>query len=150
MIQISVAVAEDIDDLCRLLAVLFSQESEFMPDRVAQVRGLTAIIENPQVGKILIARDGDTAIGMVNLLFTVSTALGERVALLEDMVVMPEARNTGAGSQLMERAIEVAELEGCRRITVLSDHENHSAHRFYQRHGFAFSSMIPLRLALGA
>jgi GNAT superfamily N-acetyltransferase len=147
--QIHIATPADIDDLCKLLAILFSQEAEFEVDAAAQQQGLATIIGNPDIGKILLARDGNgIAVGMVNLLFTVSTALGERVALLEDMVVTREARGAGAGSQLMKQAVDTARAAGCRRITVLSDRDNHAAHRFYQRHGFALSAMIPLRLAL--
>ena len=85
---------------------------------------------------------------MVNLLYTVSTALGDRVALLEDMVVSPNVRGSGVGSRLMEHAIQFARLNGCKRITVLTDRENESAQRFYQKHGFGFSAMMPMRLSL--
>ena len=146
--QITVATLDDIDDLCRLLDVLFTQEVEFTPDHVAQRRGLAMVIENPAVGQILIALQQGVAVGMVNLLFTVSTALGKCVALLEDMVVMPDARNSGAGSALMQQAIEIAKSAGCGRITVLSDVDNTDAHRFYQRHHFTQSAMLPLRLML--
>jgi GNAT superfamily N-acetyltransferase len=146
--QISTATPADIPDLCKLLAILFAQEAEFDVDVAAQQRGLASIIGDPSMGRILIARDGGMAVGMVNLLFTVSTALGERVALLEDMVVTTHARGAGVGSQLMTQAIATARAAGCRRITVLSDRDNGAAHRFYQRHGFTLSTMVPLRLAL--
>jgi ribosomal protein S18 acetylase RimI-like enzyme len=35
------------------------------------------------------------------------------------------------------------------RLTLLTDADNAPAQRFYQRHGFAPSAMIPLRLLLG-
>lgn len=85
---------------------------------------------------------------MVNLLYTISTALGERVAILEDMVVSPSARSLGLGSALLEHAIDHARRQGCRRITLLTDAHNLDAQRFYARHGFARSSMLPMRLAL--
>jgi hypothetical protein len=70
------ARAADIPALCQLLAVLFAQEAEFAPDPDAQRRGLARIIEHPETGTILVAREHGAAVGMVNLLFTVSTALG--------------------------------------------------------------------------
>lgn len=147
--QITPADATDIPALCDLLDILFSQEADFRPDREAQRRGLARIISNPEVGLIVVARQDSRVVGMVNLLYTVSTALGDRVALLEDMVVAPNARGSGVGSRLLEQAIELARLNGCKRITLLTDRENESAQRFYQRHGFGFSAMIPLRLSLG-
>lgn len=142
------ASAEDIPALSELLSTLFSQEAEFKPDDAAQRQGLAAIIANPALGVILLARDGANILAMVNLLFTVSTALGARVALLEDMVAAPAARGTGIGSALLGHALEFAAAQGIKRVTLLTDHDNHAAQRFYARHGFARSSMIPLRLAL--
>lgn len=147
--KIEVAQVADIPDLCRLLDLLFTQEADFTPDHVAQQRGLALIIANPAVGHILLARnDSGAVVGMVNLLYTVSTALGEKVALLEDMVVEPAVRVAGIGSQLLEEAIAFARAQGCRRITLLTDRDNDGAQRFYQRHGFSLSAMIPLRLPL--
>lgn len=146
--EITPANESDIPDLCKLLNILFTQEADFQPDVEAQTRGLAQIIGNPETGLILIAREGGQALGMVNLLWTISTALGERVALLEDMVVAPEARGSGLGSQILQQAIQHARKAGCKRITLLTDRVNTDAQRFYQKHGFDFSAMIPLRLKL--
>lgn len=142
------ALPADIPALCQLLDQLFAQEAEFTPERAAQQRGLAAIIDDPAVGEILLAVEGEQILAMVNLLYTISTALGARVALLEDMVVDAGARDSGVGSALLEYAIGHAREVGCQRITLLTDGDNAAAQRFYQRHGFGPSPMIPLRLAL--
>lgn len=139
------ASASDIPALSELLSVLFTQEIEFKPDTVAQCKGLSTIINNPDLGVILVAREGPTILAMVNLLFTVSTAIGERVALLEDMVVSPSARGSGVGSELLNHAIDFARISGAKRITLLTDRDNTSAQRFYAKHGFSESTMVPLR-----
>ncbi|PPK70002.1 N-acetylglutamate synthase-like GNAT family acetyltransferase [Methylobacter tundripaludum] len=146
--QITPANLSDIPALCELLELLFTQEADFKPDRDAQSRGLSRIIGNPEVGLIVVIRQGGRVVGMANLLYTVSTALGDRVALLEDMVVSPNARGSGIGSRLLEHAIQLARLNGCKRITLLTDRDNEAAQRFYQRRGFGLSAMIPLRLSL--
>ena len=146
--QITPAHASDIPALCDLLGILFAQEADFQPDRDAQSRGLARIIADPEIGLIIVAREERRVVAMVNLLYTISTALGDRVALLEDMVVSPCARGSGVGSRLLEQAVQCARLNGCKRITLLTDRANESAQRFYQRHGFDFSEMIPLRLLL--
>ena len=146
--HIEAATEADLPALTKLLAVLFAQEAEFTPNPEAQHRGLLRIITNREVGIILVAKEDETVLGMVILLYTVSTALGERVALLEDMVVGPEARGRGVGSHLLKRAVSVAEAAGCLRITLLTDQLNLSAQRFYKRHGFTPSSMVPMRLHL--
>ncbi|MDD5214727.1 MAG: GNAT family N-acetyltransferase [Methylococcales bacterium] len=146
--EITLATTSDIPALCELLSLLFSQEADFQPDDEAQRRGLTQILTNPDVGLILVARQKNQIVGMVNLLFTVSTALGQRVALLEDLVVLPTQRGKGVGSKLLQHAIETATLHDCHRITLLTDLANESAQRFYRKHGFSFSAMIPMRVLL--
>ena len=138
----------DIPALCELLACLFAQESEFSPDAVAQRKGLHLLLRQPEAGAILVARAGSQVVAMVNLLFTISTALGARVAILEDMVVAPAARRAGIGSALLQHAIDYSQSMGIERLTLLTDGNNHGAQRFYQRHGFAGSTMVPMRLGL--
>jgi len=144
--RVDKASPDDIPQLCELLGILFAQEEEFEPDAVKQAAGLQQIIESPDAGLILLLRDGEVVVGMVNLLYTVSTARGGRVALLEDMVVRPELRGKGAGSMLLLAAIDHAKAAACSRITLLTDHANETALRFYRRHGFTASGMLPLRL----
>lgn len=147
--HIAPAAATDVPALSDLLTALFSQEAEFTPDQAAQRRGVSHIIANPDSGTILLARQGDQVIGMVNLLFTISTALGEPVALLEDMVVAPAGRGSGVGTQLLSAAIAAARARGCKRITLLTDRANEAAQRIYARQGFVASGMLPMRLMLG-
>jgi GNAT superfamily N-acetyltransferase len=146
--QIEPATAADIPALSELLSALFAQEAEYAPDAAAQARGLARIIANPDLGVILLARGDGGVAGMVNLLFTMSTALGEPVALLEDMVVAADARGNGVGTQLLTTAIACARERGCRRITLLTDRANATAQRFYARQGFSASGMLPMRLLL--
>jgi len=148
MERISQATLGDIPQLAELLTILFTQEADFQPDVAKQSAGLRLIIEQPEAGSILMLRDGAAVIGMVNLLYTISTACGGRVAMVEDMVVRPENRDGGGGSLLLREAIKLARAEGCLRIILLTDRTNASAIRFYQRHGFVLSEMIPLRLLL--
>lgn len=148
MNKIHPATPDDIPQLCVLLAILFAQEADFQPDAAKQSAALRAIIEHPETGRILIIRDGDSIVGMVNLLFTVSTACGGKVAILEDMIVHPSKRGDGLGGELLQAAITLARQEGCLRITLLTDRANDPAIRFYQRHKFKMSEMLPLRLSL--
>ena len=146
--DIAPATENDIPALVGLLDILFSQEAEFTPDHQAQERGLKRIITDHDLGFILVGKIGGRPVAMVNILFTVSTALGQRVAILEDMVVAPGYRSSGLGSALLDRAIDQARRSGCLRITLLTDQDNELAHRFYQGRGFTRSAMVPFRLSL--
>ena len=143
--KIDQANLTDIPQLCILLDELFSQEAEFTPDHELQGRGLSKILSNEDIGVILVVRESDKVIGMVNILYTISTALGGRVGDLEDFVVLPEYRNSGIGSKLLSYALNFAKKRGCQRITLLTDDDNQDAHRFYLKNGFSRSSMVPFR-----
>jgi ribosomal protein S18 acetylase RimI-like enzyme len=148
MVTTRLANTADIPVLGELLAALFAQEAEFTPDDDAQRRGLAALIADPQAASILVLCESDAVIGMVSLLFVTSTALGSRVALLEDMVIAPEQRGHGHGNRLLDAAIAHAREQGCRRITLLTDRDNRIGQRFYAGHGFSESTMLPMRLML--
>ena len=145
---ISRAQAADIPALCELLGILFAQESEFAPDREAQFRGLSRILGDDSVGTVWVFKADGRIVGMVSLLYTVSTALGADVALLEDMVVAPSHRGRQIGARLLAHAIDEARRRGCQRITLLTDADNAHAQGFYARQGFVRSGMVPLRLDL--
>jgi ribosomal protein S18 acetylase RimI-like enzyme len=145
---VSQALPADIPRLCELLAILFAQEADFSPDAERQAAGLRMIIAQPQTGCIYCARDAGRIVGMVSILFTVSTAEGGRAATLEDMVVDPARRGEGIGERLLTEAIHRARQAGCKRITLLTDAANESAMRFYARAGFLRSGMVPFRLSL--
>ena len=146
--KLTKAIQSDIPELVELLRTLFEQEAEFEPNPEAQRKALTKIIFDPKIGMILLARNNEKILGMINLLFTESTALGAKVAILEDMVVLPTFRGEGIGSQLIDYAIGESKKEGCKRITLLTDIENIKAQSFYQKKGFVKSKMTPYRLFL--
>jgi GNAT superfamily N-acetyltransferase len=148
MTKVRTATKQDIPECARLLGVLFSQEQEFTPETEAQERGLDMIVSDPSVGTVFVYERDGIVIGMVSLLSTVSTALGRRVALLEDMVVRPEYRNQGIGSMLIEHAGDWAWRQGFGRITLLTDGDNEPAHRFYAAKGYSRSDMTIFRKSL--
>jgi len=142
------ATENDVPRCAELLGILFSQEHEFFPDAERQSRGVSIIIRNPEIGQIFVAEVDGVIQGMVMLLFTVSTFLGRKVALLEDMVVAPAWRSKGLGTLLINHAVDFARREGFGRITLLTDRDNESAQHFYSSKGFSESEMIVFRKLL--
>lgn len=145
---IAAATDEDIPGLCDLLSLLFAQEADFTPNRALQEAGLREIINSASVGRVFVARSRQRVEGMVSLLYSVSTAQGGRVCLLEDMIVHPDRRGNGLGSRLLQHAIDFARAQGCTRISLLTDRSNDAARRFYARAGFTESAMTAMRLYL--
>jgi ribosomal protein S18 acetylase RimI-like enzyme len=142
------ATEMDVPACAELLNALFSQELEFHPNLTLQLQGLTQIMNSPDTGRILVAETDHKVIGMVSLLFSISTALGGRVATLEDLIIQESYRRQGIGKQLLHAAMDFAKNKGCLRITLLTDHTNNTAIRFYESLGFIKSPMIPLRKLL--
>lgn len=145
-VQISHAESGDLEHLAELLDTLFSQETEFAPDRETQLIALRSIITDPRLGEITVARKNGRCVGMVLILYTISTALGARVAILEDMIVAEDCRGEGIGRQLITTAMQRARRSGCKRVTLLTDADNLRAQRFYRSRGFSHSSMAVMRL----
>ncbi len=142
------ATLEDLPQLTDLLFELFTQEADFVPDRAKQMRGIRLILEQPSRGRIFVLRQNGTILGMINLLFTISTAEGGFVVMLEDVIVHREFRGKGIGDKLLTHAIAYAKKKDFLRITLLTDRLNDQGQRFFKAHGFVESKMIPLRLIL--
>ena len=147
-VVIEPATFEDLDELSDLLGELFSEESDFRPDRDKQLRGLRLIFEQPNRGRVFVLRQDNNIVGMINLLFTISTAEGGFVILLEDLVIHKKYQGKGYGSRLLEHAIEFAKQKNFVRITLLTDRPELRSQKFFLRHGFTESSMMPMRLLL--
>ncbi len=150
--EIVTAKTEDIEELAGLLGHLFAQEAEFHPDIDIQRRGIWMVLQNPSTGTIWVAREPQEKriIGMVMVLYTVSTALGGRVGILEDLVVLPEFRNQGIGTRLLRHASEQARQMGLLRLTLLTDGDNEPAQKLYQKLGWSRSEMVPMRFMTGS
>jgi len=144
-IIIETAMHADVEEMAELLSELFTLELDFNPDRAKQQRGLRLILDNPALGRLFVARVGNRLAAMANALITVSTAEGERVLLLEDVIVRAEFRGCGYGRRLVEAVIAWAAEEGMKRVTLLADRDNSQALAFYRRLGFEGSTMVVLR-----
>jgi GNAT superfamily N-acetyltransferase len=145
-LRIEPATLDDLPELTELLFELFSQESDFIPDREKEMRGLRLLLEQPSRGRVFVLRSPNRILGMVNLLMTISTAEGGFVLVLEDLIVHKDFRRQGFGTQLLRYAIDFAKKKKFLRITLLTDKPNQRLKRFFAKNGFVESNMIPMRM----
>ncbi len=124
---------------------LLSGSGDFFADPELQERGLRLILEQPSRGRIFVVRNKDRIFGMVNLLFTISTARGGFVILMEDVVIHPDHRGQGYGAMLVNYVVEFAKQKNFKRITLLTDRLSAESQVFFEKHGFEHSRMIPMR-----
>ena len=143
--RVEPATIEDLPALTELVMNLFTVSSDFTPDRMVQERGLQLILEQPNRGRIFVVRNDDQIFGMVNLLFTISTARGGFVILMEDVVIHPAHRSQGFGSMLVDYVVEFAKSKQFKRITLLTDSISAESQEIFKKRGFEHSTMIPMR-----
>jgi GNAT superfamily N-acetyltransferase len=144
--EINIACSGDLEELTQLLHLLFTQDIEFEPNYQKQKEGLEQIIANPGLGEILVSKVDGKTIGMASLLYSISTVLGGKVAILEDMIIDKDFRSKGFGRELLKEAIDFAKRRNCLRLSLLTDFDNDAAINLYKSVGFNVSKMIPLRL----
>lgn len=143
--RVEPATIEDLPALTELVMELFEVSGDFSPDRTVQEKGLQLILEQPSRGRIFVLRNNHRIFGMVNLLFTISTARGGFVILMEDVIVHPNHRGQGYGSMLLKYVMDFAKQKNFKRITLLTDKISEESQEFFRKNGFEHSSMIPMR-----
>ena len=146
--RVEPATLEDLPQLVQMAMDLFELEGDFEPSYEKQERGLKLILEEPSRGRIFVLRNDDLIMGMVNILFTISTAEGGLVLILEDFFIHPSHRGQSYGSKLLNAVRDFALAKDFKRITLLTDKISEESQRFFARNGFDFSKMIPMRLHL--
>lgn len=144
--RIEPATIEDLPRLVDITMALFDLEADFVPDRAKQEQGLQAILDHPNRGRIFVVRTDYEIIGMVNVLFTISTAMGGMVILMEDVFIHPDFRRQGYGTQLINYVVDFAKRKDFKRITLLTDKISAESQRFFENLNFYHSHMIPMRM----
>lgn len=134
------AIEKDIPQMASLLSELFAIEDDFIVDTEKQTRGLKLLLDTPNA-TILVAETDERVVGMVSMQSLVSTAIGENVGLIEDMIVTRAYRGKGIGSSLLEALIAESTKKKYGRLALGADNRNSGALAFYQKYGFTTSHM---------
>lgn len=82
------------------------------------------------------AIDDNNTVGRIYLYILKNDLHVEPFAFLEDLFVEEEYRKQGIGSQLVQKAIEEAKVQGCYKLIGNSRVEKEKIHEFYERLGF--------------
>lgn len=139
-VTIRLAYSADIPAMVKLLSELFAIEDDFTIDAEKQSRGLELLLQNAQ-SVVLVAETPNGVVGMISLQRMISTAMGEYVGIIEDVVVSTSTRGCGIGTKLLETAIEEGARREWGRLALGVDLRNTKASIFYQKYGFEISNM---------
>ncbi len=104
MVSISRARSSDREEVEKLIAAYHSSEGLVpMRERIAWV--VDQLLRDLFPGLLLVARDGDTIVGVALAVYLPSAELG-RVMNVHDFFVRPAYRRKGVGSALAKRLVE--------------------------------------------
>lgn len=134
------AIFDDIPVMAALLGELFTIEDDFIIDAEKQSRALALLLENHEA-IVLVSVLDEAVVGMITVQILISTAIGEKVGLIEDFVISEKYRGAGIGKELLNALILASQKEGLKRLALGADHRNHRAIAFYQKQGFDTSHM---------
>ncbi|KFN44788.1 GNAT family N-acetyltransferase [Arenimonas oryziterrae] len=85
---------------------------------------------------IFLARDGEHALGFVQLYPAFASLSLAPSWILNDLYVAPAARGQGVAEALMQAARDLARADGAAEIFLQTAHDNLSAQRLYERLGY--------------
>ena len=146
-ITIREAAPQDADVLLTLIDALADYEKLPRPSREARSRLRRDGFIEPREFRPFIADLDAVPVGYAVILHTYSSFLALPTLYIEDIFVLPEARERGVGATLFRFLARLALDEGCGRMEWMVLDWNHLAIRFYERLGARqLREWLPYRL----
>ncbi len=120
MIEIRRASLGDEASVLELYSRLVSRQRKgiWAVDQDAGVAIYRQIVEDPDLGVILVAVEDSDMLGVISLSYPVAVKSGGRYARIEEYIVDDKARGKGVGTSLLDAAIKEASKAGCYDLQV--------------------------------
>jgi GNAT superfamily N-acetyltransferase len=146
-IEIRRATPGDVD----VVAPLFDTYRVFYgkPSDPALARGFIDARLTRGESVILLAVQHGKAMGFTQLYPAFSSVSATHVWVLNDLLVVPDARRSGVARALLSAAADFARADGALRLELETDHDNHTAQALYQAMGWTlYDGTLRYRLPL--
>ena len=129
------ATTDDAPTILQLIRDL--AEYERAPDevRATEPQLREVLFGSAPAAQVLLAFEGDEAVGFAVYFFNFSTWLAKPGLYLEDLFVKPATRGKGYGRALLQRLAQIAEERGCGRMEWAVLDWNEPAIGFYKKLG---------------
>ena len=133
--EIRPAHVEDVPIILRLIRDLDTYERA--PDEVTATEEqlVDVLFGSRRAAEVLLAFEGESAIGFAVFFHNFSTWLGRPGLYLEDLFVKPEKRGKGYGRALLVELAKIARDRGCGRMEWAVLDWNEPAIKFYRALG---------------
>lgn len=135
LLRIEPVHGRESEDCVRLLLAQLREHGIDTPEDAVQ-RAVAGVLADPRWGRLLIARSDATAIGVAYVSFVWSLEHGGLSAWLEELYVVPERRQMGAGTALLHAAKGLCRSLGCAAVDLEVDETHARACSLYEREGF--------------
>lgn len=99
-------------------------------------RSVAPMLSPDGPGFVLLAKDGGHHLGLAAVAFSWTLEHGGRSAWLDELYVVPDHRDAGIGTALLDRALAEVRREGCLAVDLEVDAEHRRAESLYHRRGF--------------
>jgi len=110
---------------------------ERLPYDPARLRRLLSeLIENANLGRLILFEESGKLVGYMVLGFGFSLEFHGRDSFIDEFYVVPEHRSHGVGRAALEFALGVCREAGIKAVHLEADHVNVRGHEFYKRLGF--------------
>jgi GNAT superfamily N-acetyltransferase len=128
------ATVDDADEIAQLLHDFNTEFGEPTPDVAVLAARLRGLLSRDTTFAIIA---GEPAVALALVTLRSNVWYEGRVALLDEMYVVPQLRSRGIGSAIIQQLMATSRGTGIDLIEINVDEGDTDAQRFYERHGFS-------------
>lgn len=133
--RVDTAHPEDLDAVFDLIVLQYEEHGIEVP-RDALRRAIAAVLADPSLGFLLLARRDDLPVGVAYVSLIWALEHCGRAAWLEELFVLPSERGRGVGNALLQAALQGMRERGCAAADLEVEHSQQRAENLYRRAGF--------------
>lgn len=134
-IYLRVVKPADLSTLMPLVQAFYRHFS-YPFDLKEKMAALRQLVESRSIGRVWRIRQGDEDIGYVLVAFTFSLEYGGRVAMIDELYVNQEGRQTGIGSMVLNKVELICQRIGINIFQLETEPHNQRATALYNRLGY--------------
>jgi len=131
------ATVDDADEVARLLHDFNTEFATPSPGADVLAARLRVLLAGDETFALLAGAAGTPAVGVGLVTLRPNVWYDGRVALLDELYVVPDLRSRGIGAALVDLLLSACRARGVDLIEINVDEGDVDAQRFYERHGFS-------------